>query len=159
MVTSRAATLQTLCISQGAAGATEESFSPNPRETPTTLCFCLGVVFPCASTSGPALGTKPVSPLHSGVPWGLWRNHSSCPPAATQIRAGVRSWLGRSDRGQRQSEEPAGCEQHWGRRRSQRQRGAVALGIKYKPRWAKLGEKWQISVRLIFLGLRHFNSC
>lgn len=33
-----------------------------------------------------------------------------------------------------------------GRKRSQRQRGteAVALRIKYKPRWAKLVEKWQI---------------
>lgn len=43
LVTNRAATLQTLCISQGSVGVIEESFSANPRETPTTLCFCLGV--------------------------------------------------------------------------------------------------------------------
>lgn len=38
----------------------------------------------------------------------------------------------------------SGCST--GRERSQRQRGieAVALKIKYKPRWAKLVEKWQI---------------
>lgn len=38
-------------------------------------------------------------------------------------------------------------------RRSQRQRGAeaVALRIKYKPRWARLVEKWQIrTVRRCF---------